>query len=455
MRILVVDDEPRLARVLAALLRMAEMGEVATAGSGQEALELLRGGDGLDLVVTDLRMPNMTGLELLAEIRRRSPGTDVILMTAFAEVETAREALKRGALDYLVKPFGNDELVALVRQVRDRRVAAAPPGDTSGESGRETTFAGLVGQSKAMVDVFRRIERAARSDVAVLVQGESGTGKELIARAIHSLSPRHRSPFVEVDCVAIPAPLLESELFGHEKGAFTGAHERRVGRLESANTGTLFLDEVGEMPLEMQPKLLRFLQEHQFYRVGGNKRFNVDVRVIAATNRNLAAHAAAGHFRNDLYFRLDVFTIAVPPLRDRMADLPVLLRHLLARKGGTPGQFTPAAMNALEDYDWPGNVRELENAVSHALIEAGDQPVQPRHLPDKVRNPRSAPASGSSHSIDSLDLATNERWLIEQAIQEADGNKTRAAALLGITRRRLYSRMKLMGMELDGSADSD
>ncbi|MGE3853729.1 MAG: sigma-54 interaction domain-containing protein, partial [Planctomycetota bacterium] len=356
--------------------------------------------------------------------------------------------------------FDNDELVALVRQARDRRMvigARSAPHAAPGEgSESEDHFAGLVGTSTVMIEVFRRIERAARSEAAVLVLGESGTGKELAARAIHSMSTRHRAPFVEVDCVAIPAQLLESELFGHERGAFTGAVERRRGRIEMSSGGTVFLDEIGEMPLEMQPKLLRFLQERQFFRVGGNQRVSVDVRVIAATNRDLRAEVAAKRFRDDLFHRLDVFPIEIPPLRERASDIPLLVHHFMNRSGGRPEQIDNEVLEVMMDYSWPGNVRELQNAVTHALIDAAGQPITLDKLPEKILEGRQAPASASEHSIDTLDLAENERWLIEQALREGQGNKTKAAVLLGITRRRLYSRMKLLGMDAGAEpADAD
>lgn len=443
MRILIVDDEIRFADVLRLALNAEGCGEVDTAQSGEEALDKVRT-DPCDVLVTDLRMPGMSGLELMAEVKRRAPSTDIILMTAFADVETAREALKRGALDYLVKPFDNKELFSLIAQVRAKRSLDAGAG-ANGES--EIMFAGMVGRSDVMKMVFEKIRRAARHDSAVLIQGESGTGKELVARAIHSLSTRHQGPFIDFHCAAIPESLLESELFGHEKGAFTGAEGRKKGRIELATGGTVFLDEVGELPLSLQPKLLRFLQEHQFTRIGGTETITVDVRVVAATNRDLEKEVDKGGFREDLFYRLDVVRIQLPPLRERPGDVEPLLNHFLRVKGSAGQLAADEAVEIIKKYNWPGNIRELQNVVERAVLEAEGKPIDIEHLPDKIAG------RGDLHSLDesaNLDLAVNERQLIERALKESGGNKSAAAKLLGITRRKLYSRMKRLGMNTDG-----
>jgi DNA-binding NtrC family response regulator len=370
-------------------------------------------------------------------------------MTAFADVATAREALTRGALDYLVKPFDNDELVSLVRRALERRKATRA---TSAEAPK--TFAGMTGRSEEMQRLFSTIERVARGESAVLVVGESGTGKELVARAIHAFGPRHAAPFVDVNCAAIPATLIESELFGHEKGAFTGALAARKGRIELAAKGTLFLDEIGEMPLELQPKLLRFLQERRFYRVGGNSQVPLDVRVLAATNRDIDAEVRAKRFREDLYFRLAVVRVDVPPLRDRPEDVRPLVAHILRLKGRPPERIDEAALRVLESYSWPGNVRELENVIEQALLESEEGAIERRHLPPRVTDavtrenpPIASGARAGAGAPKNLDLDTNERQLIEEALRRTDGNKSKAADLLGITRRRLYSRMSVLGID--------
>jgi DNA-binding NtrC family response regulator len=421
MRILIVDDEPRYAAILHRVLR-ASGDEVATAGSLAEAVVALA--DPPHVVLTDLRLGDGTGLEVLSEAKRRAPATAVILMTAFAEVATAREALTKGALDYLTKPFDNAELLALMDRVRPTVATGPAP-----------AIPGMVGASPAMRAVADRLRRFAGSTSTVLITGESGTGKEVAARAVHRLSPRAKEPCVEVNCGALPSGTVESELFGHEKGAFTGADQRREGLIEGADGGTLFLDEVGELPLELQPKLLRFLQERRFNRVGGTQAVLVDVRVVAATNRDLPAEVAAGRFRSDLYHRLAVATVTLPPLRDRREDVPALVDYFLAKHGVC---MEPAAMDALREHAWPGNVRELSNVLERAALLADDGVITAADL-------ELQPAAGGSDEPN-LDHAERERTLIQEALVRAGGNKSRAAALLGMTRRRLYSRMELLGL---------
>jgi two-component system, NtrC family, response regulator HydG len=446
MRILIVDDEARFANVLARVLKAEVAAEVEVATSAEDALVRLQERP-CDLLLTDLRLGGMSGLELMAEVRRRWGATDIVLMTAFAEVSTAREALTRGAVDYLVKPFDNQELVALVAQSQARRRQAGPSATNDGD-GR---LAGLIGESPAMRRVFGEIERVARADASVLLLGESGTGKEVAARALHTLSPRHRGPFIEVHIAALPESTLESELFGHEKGSFTGADKRKAGLFELASGGTVFLDEIGELPLHVQPKLLRFLQERRYYRIGGTEPLSVDVRVVAATNRDLVADVKQGRFREDLYYRLDVVTITLPPLRERAGDVRLLARHLLARKHAGSA-ITDEAVAMLETWRWPGNVRELANTIERAVILADGGRIEARHLPERFieRTPLSVVAT-----TDGFDLSANERQLIEQALVQAAGNKTKAAELLGITRRRLYSRLKLLGIEGGDEKEAD
>jgi DNA-binding NtrC family response regulator len=453
LRILIADDEPRFAKVLRQALVAKGYADVSVVSNAHDALEDASAHP-CDLLVTDLCMPGMSGIDLMAEMKRRWPGIDIILMTAFADVQTAKSSLKGGALDYLVKPFHNEELVSQVRQVQARRRAA---GIEHGNEREGIAFEGLIGTSPQMRRTFASLERAARSDASVLLLGESGTGKELAARALHALSARHAGPFVDIHCAAIPEHLLESELFGHEKGAFTSADSRKKGRLELADAGTLFLDEIGEMPLSLQPKLLRFLQERHFVRIGGTDAIAVNVRVVAATNRDLSAEVEAGRFREDLFYRLEVLTTTLPPLRERTGDVGVLVRHFLRTGGRSPDAIAPDALSALEQYRWPGNVRELRNAVERAIIESENGPIGRAHLPDKMTKHESedhVPAGPSRTPLpDTLDHRANERQLIEQALASAGGNKTRAAEMLGMTRRRLYSRMKLLEMASDEEAD--
>ncbi len=440
MRILVVDDEPRFASVVCRLLRSVGYKDVDFVPSGEEALEQI-GTRPCDVLITDLRLNGMDGLTLMAEVKRRSPGTDAILMTAFADVETAKSALKRGALDYLVKPFDNDELVSLIRQAQARH------GIASDEDGDKDMFAGMIGRSSCMHEVFEIVEKTARSDASTLILGASGTGKELAARALHSLSVRHQKPFVVIHSPAIPSTLLESELFGHEKGAFTGAHTRRVGQLEIADGGTVFLDEIAELPLELQPKILRFLQEHQFRRVGGSDTITVDVRVIAATNRDIEEMVKTGGLREDLFYRLDVVRVVMPALKNRDEDIELLARRFVSDMGRSDDAITTEALQALKQYSWPGNVRELQNVIERALIECEGRPIAVAHLPERVTKPSPGVGVETVEDGPGLDLEANETHIIQGALKEAHGNKSKAAKLLGITRRKLYSRIKVLGLD--------
>ena len=440
MRILIVDDETRFAAVLARSLALdgKDTCQVATSVAGAVGhLEQ----EPVELVLTDLRLPGASGLDLLAIVQRRWPATAVILMTAFAEVETARAALKRGALDYLVKPFPHADLASVVEHLRARQPAA---GDVS-------ALAGLVGASPAMRRVFAELTQAAASDATVLLLGESGTGKEVAARAVHRLSARHGEAFIEVHTGALPEGLVESELFGHERGAFTGAETRKPGLVEAADGGTLFLDEIGDMPIAAQAKLLRFLQERRFFRVGSVTPLSVDVRVIAATNRDLPALVRAGRFREDLFYRLDVMSMVLPRLAERAGDVTLLTHHFLHQRGH-PG-ITPEALAMLEAWGWPGNVRELANCLERAAIIAGARPITATDLPARMCTPTGSAAIAAA-ALPQLD--DGERHLVRSALAQADGNKTRAAAILGITRRRLYSRLRALGMAVDaGDPEND
>lgn len=438
MRVLVVDDDKRFASVLCRVFRQAGFEDVSSRDSAEAALDFVRSTP-CDLLVTDLRLGGMDGLKLMSEVKRRFPRTVIILMTAFADVETAKSALKRGALDYLVKPFDNDELISLAHQ------AQAQGGSSSGSD--MSMFAGMLGESPVMKGIFDRIKKAAATDASVLILGESGTGKELVARAVHDMSIRHNSRFVPIHTPAIPDTLLEGELFGYEKGAFTGADARKLGQLEFADGGTVFFDEIADMPLLLQPKILRFLQEHQFTRLGDSNLITVDVRIIAATNRDVEAEVKAGRFREDLLYRLDVIRIEMPALRERGGDIEMFIHHLMNSLGSCADRIAPEAMELLKKYSWPGNVRELENMIERLIVETGDGIIDRASLPPKITDPQSPGSEEQDSDEINLDLGVNERKMIEEAIRKTGGNKAQAAKLLGITRRKLYSRMEILGMK--------
>ena len=368
--ILVVDDEKQIRRILALLLKERRH-QVAEAGSGEEALAILAESKP-DLVLLDLKLPGIDGLETLRHLHAASPATDVIMMTAFGTIGSAVEAIRRGAVDYVTKPFDNDDLLLAVERTLELRRLSAEVESLRGELEARYGFNEIIGGSRELQEVFRMMAKVVPVDVTVLVTGESGTGKELVARAIHRKSKRAAAPFVAVNCSAIPQTLVESEFFGHEKGAFTDARESRPGKFEQADGGSLFLDEVGDLALDAQAKLLRALQERQVLRLGARVPKSVDVRVIAATNKELAEEVRRGRFREDLYWRLNVVHIRLPSLRERRADLPLLLDHFLDRFNRELGlsvrAIAPDARQLLCDYDWPGNVRELENTVCRAMI---------------------------------------------------------------------------------------
>jgi two-component system response regulator HydG len=441
LSILVVDDQSSVRELLRAVLE-ADGHAVETASSGDDAVARL--GKGYhDLVIMDIRMPGLDGVAALARMKGLSPKTGVVMMTAYASVETAVEAMKRGALDYITKPIDIDE----VRAVIARFVEASEPQE---EHVAEDVQVGtdVVGASKAFRDVLEIAHRVAESDATVLLLGESGTGKEVIAREIHRASVRARRPFVAVNCSAIPEGLLESELFGHEKGSFTGAVRQKKGRFELADGGTIFLDEIGDMSAALQAKLLRFLQDHTFQRVGGSSDLSVDARVIAATNRDLDAAVAEGAFREDLFFRLNVVSIVMPPLRDRPEDVPLLAEHFLRvfAAGAKAKKMSPRAMRLVMDYAWPGNVRELENAIQRAVVLSRGETIFPEHLPAKVRaaagdEPDEAPRVGKT-------IREVERDTIVKALKETSGNRTHAARILGISRRTLQNKIREYEIEL-------
>ena len=469
-RILIADDEDSLRWVLEKGLSQAGY-DVKGVKDGDSALRAYQA-EAFDLVFLDVRMPGMDGLTALGKLRDIRPDAQVVVMTAHGTMDTAIQAMQRGAYDYLAKPFDLDEVVLLA----ERALAAAR---LTQEVARLKTglrevweFGSLIGRHPRMQEVYKTIGRIAASDVTVLLRGESGTGKELVARAIHHYSRRAGRPFVAVSCAAIPGTLLESELFGHERGAFTDAKERRLGKLELAHGGTFYLDEVGDMPMDLQTKVLRALQERTIERVGGNESIHIDVRVLAATNRDLDGLMKEGKFREDLYYRLNVVTLNLPPLRERRRDVPLLVEHFLAKYAEDLGArgVSPEALDRLVGYDWPGNVRELENVIQRAIVMAKSGVVLPEHLPI---GPVSAAASvavdasleelverkllecvrglrtHASANLYDLMIGLVEKPLLRAVLRETGGNQVRAAQILGINRNTLRKKLTEHGIDPD------
>lgn len=437
-RILIVEDEDNIREVL--LRTLQEHGHAVTAAAdGAAALEAM-GRQEFDLVLTDLKLPGPSGLELLDHIKEHTHDTAVILMTAYGSVENAVEAMKRGADDYLVKPFRLEEVeVKIGRLLEERRLQET---NRFLQAEAEARFGSMVGSSPAMHEVFRLVDQVAASDATVLITGETGTGKELVAHTLHQRSPRQSGPFITVHCAAYSQNLIESELFGHERGAFTGATAQRKGRLEICHGGTLFLDELGEIPLEMQVKLLRFLESRTFERVGGNEPITVDVRIIGATHRDLPALVQAKTFREDLFWRMNVFPIPLPPLRDRGDDVLLLARHFLdAKRGSRPLHLTRFGERLLREYHWPGNVRELENVIERAaLLSPGDVLRVDSALARDNEEARLG-EKNLTQIVENL-----ERRLIQEALAQSGGNQAQAAKLLGVQRSTLQYKLQKYGL---------
>jgi len=444
--VLIVDDELALAKLLQATLRDEGYG-TDVAASGEKALEALRTRR-FDVVLTDIAMQPVDGLEVLRATKEEWPDTEVIMMTAYASAETAVQAMKDGAYDYLIKPFDTDELLLRLRKIAESRRLREENVELRGIVERRVSFENIIGPGERMQEIFRLVEKVAPSKATVLLRGESGTGKELLAEAIHFRSPRKNGPLVKVNCGAIPENLLESELFGHEKGSFTGAHQQRKGRFEMAHGGTIFLDEIGDLSPALQVKLLRVLQEGEFERVGGTQNLRSNARVIAATHCDLEDAMTKGRFREDLYYRLNVFPIRVPPLRERQEDIPFLVKHFIAKHGAPGDGIEPRALDALARYPWPGNVRELENVVERSLIMKNGPAITLPDLPEDVSSPPASRVDLKSVEIpdDGIQIDEMERAVILKALEKAKGNKSKAAKLLGITRRKLYSRMDILGI---------
>ena len=450
--LLFVDDEPALRSLMAE--RLGERGfEVVEADSGEKALELLEQ-FAFDIVITDLRMPGIDGGRVIQSALARYPGIVAIVITGYGTLKDAVEVMKRGASDFIAKPFQFDELMHVLQKALEQRRLTSENAYLRSQLEERYQFGGILGRSRPMQALFQMLETVARSSSTILVTGETGTGKEVVARAIHHNSPRRAHRFVALNCSAIPETLLEAELFGHVRGAFTGAVGTRQGRFEQAHKGTLFLDEVGTMSVGLQMKLLRPLQEREFERVGDNQTIKVDVRVIAATNSELARMVAEGSFREDLYYRLNVIPIELPPLRDRRDDIPLLVKHFLDKFAPEAGMHvSQGAMRGLMAYAWPGNVRQLENAVERAVaLSGGRTEITVSDLPPEVQaTPQETSTPFVDFPEDGLDLprylASIERDLIQRALDRTEGNRNRAADLLRIKRTTLVEKLKRIGAE--------
>jgi two-component system NtrC family response regulator len=453
--ILVVDDEPNYRLILSELLK-DEGYEVFTAESGESAMQVIRETD-LDLVITDMLMPGIDGMELLTEVKIFDPNLPVIMITAFGEVEKAVTAMQLGAFHYLTKPFNNDELLVSIKKAIDHYSLVRENLRLKDEVTNLYSFGNMIGKDEKMQQVFSLIRKVAPTTASVLITGESGTGKELVARAIHFNSPRREEPLISLNCAGLPEHLLESELFGHEKGAFTGAVALRKGRFELADGGTIFLDEIGEMPLNLQAKLLRVLQEKTFERVGGSKTLQVDVRIVAATNKDLKEEVSQGAFREDLYYRLNVLNLHLPPLRERADDIPLLVDHFLdkfAKRLNRPGlQISSAALRYLTRQPWEGNIRELENCIERAAILCNHDSIELGDVQFDSEAAASQPPTNqltiehlpAGHRLPEY-LDAIEKNLIEQALTSAHNIQAHAAEQLGITKSLLQYKMKKHGI---------
>jgi two-component system NtrC family response regulator len=450
--ILLVDDEARLGEVVAAALEARDF-DTQLASSVGEALAIVQS-ERVDVIVTDMRMPGQSGRELLAAIKRERPELPVIIMTAYASVRSAVDIVKEGAFDYIAKPFEIDDMVATIDRALKLTNAIVENQRLRGEIGGRYSFDNLIGASPPFQAVLLQITEVCASRATVLILGESGTGKELVARAIHFNSPRANKPFLAVNCAAIPEGLLESELFGHAKGAFTGAGAARQGRFAAADGGTLFLDEIGDMPGSIQAKVLRVLQDQAFEPVGSDKTVKVDVRIIAATHKDLREMVSAGTFREDLFYRLNVFPITLPPLRERVGDVLLLAQRFLRAHADDMAKkiagVTPAAEAAMTAYSWPGNIRELENCVERAVIVSRGSLIDVMDLPRYVFE--SAPREKSAIIVPAdldAEMVNIERDIILEALRRTNGVQVKAAAMLGITERSLWHRVKKLGIKIE------
>jgi len=440
--ILVVDNEERMCKVIKAALEM-ENHKIDMAFSGSAAIDLLHGNTNYEIIITDLKMQGVDGIQVLKVAKQHPSEPEVILITAFASQQTAVEAMRAGAYDYLIKPFEMEELSLRINRIVDQKKLLVENIQLKEEL-KSQQVSNIVGKSIKMRKVYRLINKVSESDATVLILGESGTGKELVAEAIHAESKRAKRRFIAVNCAAVPESLLESELFGHEKGAFTGATERKIGFFEMADKGTLFLDEIGDVSLGIQAKLLRVLQNKEIIRVGGREKIKVDARVLTATNRNLETMIEEGTFRSDLYYRINIFPLPLPPLRERKEDIPELIEHFLGQLGEKG--ITAQAKMMLMEYNWPGNIRELLNILERGAIVA-DSTIDVQHLP-AIESKLDGRKTRFDIPEEGINLDEVEKNLIHEALKKAGGNKTKAAELLGLTRRRLYSMMDRFGIKV-------
>ncbi len=435
-KILLIDDEQNIIKVMKTILE-SEGFYVKTADSKQKAISILQK-ENFDIILCDYRLPDGTGIEILEFFRGFNRTTPFIIITAYGSINGAVEAMKKGATHYVAKPIDADNLIQIINFHISKRET---------DEIKENQFHGIIGKSKRMKELFREISIVANSESSVLLEGESGTGKELIARAIHKLSKRKNEPFVAINCSAIPFELFENELFGHEKGAFTGALAKKIGKFELVGHGTLFLDEISEMPVMIQAKLLRVLQEKEFYRLGGTELIPVKCRIISATNKDLEKLVEEEKFREDLFYRINVIHIKIPPLRERKEDIPLLAKHFLTKFNQINSkdiyEIDDTAMEALINYHWPGNVRELENAIERAVVMCTSDRIKPEHLPKRIINKQ---AEKDLPQIDSTNLLEIEKRVILKVLEEEDWNQTRSAKRLGISRKQLRTKMKNLGI---------
>jgi len=447
-KILIAEDDLNTLQGLVTIISR-EGHEVLSAPDGQEAYALMAQHGDVEVLLTDLKMPGLSGLELSSKVKETFPETQIVVMTAFGTVDTAVQAMKGGVYDYLTKPVDIEELLVILEKALRQRALRLENLELWGLVSEKYAFENIVTVSGAMKNIFRAIRKVAQTTTTVLIQGESGTGKELFARAIHFNSPRARETMVEVNCASIPQTLIESELFGHEKGAFTGAYRTQKGKFETADGGTIFLDEISLLSPDLQGKLLRVLQERSFQRVGGNRTIEVDVRVLAATNQDLKAMVDRGEFREDLYYRLNVVPIHVPPLRERAEDIPALANHFMQKfakeQPNPPTSITQGALDELIEYDWPGNVRELENTIESAMVLADGDVVTEGHLsilgqPVWEAEAASGPEVAELTLKDQMERA--ERRILKRTLEQVDGNRTKAAGILGLSTRAIRYKIK-------------
>ncbi len=454
IRLLVVDDEQSIRRLCMTI--GTSLGFVCAEAESAEVAVSRLDADTPDLVLTDLKLPNQSGVELLRQIKALLPRTEIAIMTGHGSIESAVDAMKLGAYDYIEKPFRVEKMRLLLARMAEKVHLVTENEFLRERVNTEENLDGIIGTSANIQDVLRMISRLKDIRTPVLISGESGTGKELAARAIHFRGSMAKTPFIAVDCGSLVPTLMESELFGYEKGAFTGASKSKAGLFQAANGGTIFLDEIGELPLEMQAKLLRVLQEKEVRPVGSNEKVNVDVRVIAATNRDLEAAYRAGTFRKDLYFRLDVVSVHLPALRDRRSDIPMLVHHFMDRYArGENLQVTAAAMKSLLQYDWPGNIRELENCVARAVALGDRKIIDVGDLPPAIRMDANSPTTTSlpdTASLSTTALAEMERMTILRVFEQANGDKALAGKMLGISRATLYRKLKRYNIPMKSEA---